>query len=157
VQAEEVAQLGTYQFPPLKADLSTPAKQEFRSHGVQDRTIAKSLPIHAIRAIEHDFVRMRLSRLALTGAKEHVHHGGSSATVRMRDQDNGMLPFVGKNETPYLELILQGDSNVQPFSKLNSSLSFWRVKYLFRLPLGKVSFFPAFTTVSVKLPLPRFS
>ena len=157
MQAEKVAQHGAYQLPPLQADRSTATKKQFGFHRVENRAIAKSLPIHAVRAIEHDFVRMRLSRLALTRAEKHVHHGGPSAAVGVRDQDDRMLPFVGKDKPPDLELILQDTSKVQPFSRSSSSLSFWRVKYLVRLPLGKASFFPAFNTVSVKLPLPRFS
>ncbi|MCZ7639176.1 MAG: hypothetical protein M5U12_25845 [Verrucomicrobia bacterium] len=139
-QSQKVTDLAANLASPREAHATTATEQLRGRDGVENRAITEGLPVHAIRPIEQNFVGVRRSALPLAGAIEHVDQRTSRTAVRVGNEHNGMLPFVGEVKTPDVELVPHsGTSRLQPFSSASSSSAFAGVRYFFKLPRGNAS------------------
>ena len=105
-QTEQIPDFRSNLSSALQANATTFAKQRGARHGIENRAVTECFPIKSVRAIQHHFVRMRTATLSLTGAVKHVHQRPSRATVRVGNQNNGVLAFLREVKSPNIELIL---------------------------------------------------
>jgi hypothetical protein len=142
--------------PSFQADMPAFAEQIGGLYCIETRAITEGFPVHPILAVKHHFVRVGAPALTLGGAKDHVDHGRPVADVRMGNQHNGMLAsLVREMIPPDIKLVFHLDSSgpwTQADNMASCSLSRSGVRYLRRLPRGKVSL--AFCATSLR---PRIS
>ena len=151
-QAKEFAQLEPDSESPFQRNVSVLVGEQTCRHDPYNGAVTKGFPIQPILSGEHYLVSIGLPALTLAGAEKDVHVLGSGTPIGMGNQNNRVRSFDREIVLPDIKLFFQSGLCTHPDSKMPSSLSFWRVKYLRRLPRGNISFGGALTGIRVIVP-----